>query len=253
MNETNFIGFKEGELKKPIFRVFSCCRFVETLANRRLTLVKPKLWDDPFENFILQSRFRLREGTIIKLAASEQLYGQCWSRTKESDAMWRIYAPDKDGVKVRTTLTKLGNALWASCVSQPEISCFVGQVRYLSRLKLSGNLSALLNVDNALSDTSGREHARSLLLKRQAFNHENEVRLIYYNRHESYDEDVIHFPINPVDVFDQVIFDPRIAVREYEEKRAMVVKLGYPLERIKRSGLYEPPDLIFEVGQGSTI
>jgi len=252
MNEINFINFEREELKKPIFRVFSCCRFVETLANRELTLVKPKLWDDPFENFILQSRFRFPEGTIIKLAASEQLYGQCWSHTKESDAMWRIYAPNKDGVKVRATLTKLGNALWASCVSQPEISCFVGKVRYLSRLKLSDNLLAQLNVGNALSDTSGREHAKSLLLKRGAFNHENEVRLIYYNRHEGYDEDVIHFPVNPVDVFDQVIFDPRMPVREYEKKRAMVVELGYPLERIKRSGLYESPDLIFDVGQGSS-
>jgi hypothetical protein len=250
MNETNFIDFERGELKKPIFRVFSYCRFVEMLANRRLTLVKPKLWDDPFENFILQSRFRLPEGTIITLAASEQLYGQCWSRTKESDAMWRIYASNKDGVKVRATLKKLGNALWASCASQPEISCFIGKVRYLSRLKLSDNLSAQLNVGNALSDTSGREHAKSLLLKRRAFNHENEVRLICYRR-EKYDENVIHFPVSPEDVFDEVIFDPRMTVREYEEKKAKVVGLGYPSKRIKRSGLYEPPDLIFDVGHGS--
>lgn len=251
MNETNFIDFERGELKKPIFRVFSYCRFVETLANRRLTLVKPRLWDDPFENFILRSRFRLPEGAIITLAASEQLYGQCWSRTKESDAMWRIYAPKKDGVKVRTTPKKLGNVLWARCASQPEVSCFIGKVRYLSRLKLSDNSSTPLNVDSAPSDPSGREHAKSLLLKRWAFSHENEVRLICYNRDKNYDEDVIHFPISPVEVFDQIIFDPRMAVCEYEKKKEQVVKLGYPSERIKRSGLYEPPDLIFDVAQES--
>lgn len=120
------------------------------------------------------------------------------------------------------------------------------KVRYLSRLKLSD-----LNVDSAPSDPSGREHAKSLLLKRWAFSHENEVRLICYNRDKNYDEDVIHFPISPVEVFDQIIFDPRMAVCEYEKKKEQVVKLGYPSERIKRSGLYEPPDLIFDVAQGS--
>jgi hypothetical protein len=161
--------------------------------------------------------------------------------------MWRIYAPNKDGVKIRATPKNLGNALWAHCASQSEVSGFIGKVSYLSRLKLSDNLSAQLNVDRVLSDTSGREHAESLLLKRQAFKHENEIRLICY-RHESNNEDVTHISVSHVDIFDQVIFDPRMTIREYEEKKAKVVDLGYPSERIKRSGLYEPPDLIFDEG-----
>jgi hypothetical protein len=247
MNETPFIDFEQGALTKPIFRVFSYDRFVETLTNKRLTLVKPKLWDDPFENFILQARFHLPEGKVITLAASEQLYGQCWSRTKESDAMWRIYAPRKDGVKVRATPAKLGTALGAYCVSHPASSCFIDTVHYPSRLKLADDLFAEFNVSSVLSDTSGREYAKSLLLKRRAFSHENEVRLICYRR-EQYDEDVLHIPMSPEEIFDVVIFDPRMTVSDYEERRATIAKLLYTT-RIKRSGLYEPPALTFEVGR----
>jgi hypothetical protein len=103
----NLIFLKEKDLDKPIYRIFSFERLKQIFDEQQLTLVKPSLWDDPFENFILNSTGRLPDGRVFEIRFRNTFYGQCWSLTRESDAMWRIYSPDKNGVKVKTTIRKL--------------------------------------------------------------------------------------------------------------------------------------------------
>lgn len=105
------------KLDMPIYRVFSAKRFRETFRDRKLALVRAKLWDDPFENFLYQVRCVCAQtGQPISIESlRRRLYGQCWTLLQESDAMWRIYAPRKNGVMVRTTIRKLINAIYNPC------------------------------------------------------------------------------------------------------------------------------------------
>lgn len=54
MND-NLIFLTEEQLDKNIYRIFSFDRLTEMFNERKITLLKPKKWDDPFENFILKS------------------------------------------------------------------------------------------------------------------------------------------------------------------------------------------------------
>ena len=72
-------------------------RLLELFQTRHNVLVAPEKWDDPFENFILKSDRVSRRGW----------YGQCWTWQRASDAMWRIYSGDKNGVRMRSTPAKL--------------------------------------------------------------------------------------------------------------------------------------------------
>jgi Protein of unknown function (DUF2971) len=223
------------------------------LSERKLTLVRPRLWNDPFENFILQSVFRLPHGEVVTLPASKRLYGQCWSHTKESDAMWRMYAPLGDGVKLRADPKSLGALLRNINRSHPKIQGFVGKVRYIARLNLPDNLAAHFSIGDALLDVTGRQHARSLLFKRTTFSHENEVRLICVRQDDGDDQDVISFPIDPLAIFDLIVFDPRMTTEDYEQKRAAVIALGFPPERIQKSRLYGKQGVIVDIARGTPL
>lgn len=83
-------------------------RLLEIFESRQLVLVEPNKWDDPFENLLLKG---MLEGTSDKFPITKvfrtSIYGQCWTTHKETDAMWRIYSQDKNGVKVRCSVKNL--------------------------------------------------------------------------------------------------------------------------------------------------
>ena len=102
-----YLNIKESKFDDHIYRIISYDRFLEMFDSCKNTLVKPKLWEDTFENITLKSKLRYPCGSEIVLDTHERLYGQCWTTSKASDAMWRIYSPDKRSVRIRTTINKL--------------------------------------------------------------------------------------------------------------------------------------------------
>ena len=94
----NFINILDSERDKYIYRIMPLSRLYELFENTENVLVKPSLWEDPFENFILKSRVRFKNGKTYGFNHQNGFYGQCWTRSKASDAMWRIYSSDKRSV-----------------------------------------------------------------------------------------------------------------------------------------------------------
>ena len=60
--ENNFLNMRKDEFDKHIFRVFTVDRLLEVFKDRKLTLVNPKKWDDPFENHIMNAVGELTDG-----------------------------------------------------------------------------------------------------------------------------------------------------------------------------------------------
>lgn len=241
----NFINFKKGELDKSIYRVFARERFIELFVTKKLTLVRPKLWDDPFENFIMNATGELHNGLKFQTTFREHFYGQCWTLKRESDAIWRIYSPDKDGVKVKTTIRKLFDALYSQSGKYKDISCFIGKVQYSITKKLLEQLSDPDIMRSNLTDTTGRGQASTLLLKRIAFSHEKEVRLIY-NSQKNIHSDIYKFDINPFELFDQIVFDPRMSYSNFKTDKNLLKSWGYK-KSIVKSILYKVPELSFKM------
>lgn len=240
----NLVFLTDAELDKPIYRIFSFQRLEEIFQDRKLTLVKPKLWDDPFENFILNSTGRLPDGREFQMSFRDNFYGQCWSLTKESDAMWRIYSPEKNGVKVKTTIRKLFTPLFQAGGQHEKtngviynLTSFVGKVKYDGVKKLEMMLKNEHQMSEKILDQSGRGQASTFFFKRLAFRHEKEIRLIYNSLNEN-KSDTYQFDINPIDIFDEIVFDPRMKVIEYQKLKKKVVELGFQ-KAIIQSGLYK--------------
>jgi len=243
MND-NLIFLTDSDLDKPIYRIFSFSRLEDIFNERKLTLVKPKKWDDPFENFILNSTGTLPDGQEFQIGFREHFFGQCWSLTNESDAMWRIYSHDKDGVKVKTTIRKLFTPLFQLGDQYQKtngvvynLSSFVGKVKYAGTKTLLKMLKDENRMTSKIFDQSGWGQASTFFFKRVAFRHEREIRIIYNHQNNS-NEDIFKFDFNPFDLFDEIVFDPRMKENVYQDHKAKLIQLGYN-KKVIQSELYK--------------
>ncbi|QRR02465.1 DUF2971 domain-containing protein [Dyadobacter sandarakinus] len=239
----NVLNFKSGELDRPIYRVITEDRLFELFNDKINVLVRPQKWDDPFENFIMNSTGLLPDGQKFSVKFRDHFYGQCWTRTRESDAIWRIYSPNKCGARITTTPRKLLTALYRSLGDYASISCFIGKVNYYNTKDLKTFL--LDNASNLILDSTGVGQAQSLLFKRTPFKHENEVRIIY-NSQGTHNDDIFSFSIDPFDLISDIVFDPRMDYNHFSKSKDALRNLGFK-KRVVKSLLYDIPELYFNL------
>ncbi len=190
--------------------------------------------------FAVQAKknIKLKTGKEHKSELRNRGYGQCWTLTIESDAMWRIYSPNKNGVKIQTSIRKLFQSLYSAQTSYGTISCFIGKVKYYSKEKIDELVKYRLAGIKQFNGSIGQ--AQSLLFKRNAFKHEKEVRLIYLDPRNQCDSNVYLYPCDPLSLIDRITFDPRMNPRLFKIYKDHFRAIGYKGPVIQ-SSLYRPP------------
>jgi hypothetical protein len=240
----NTHNIEELDLDKHIYRIFKLEHVRSWFESGENVLVSPKLWDDPFENFILNSEAILPGGDKVTFAFRNDFFGQCWTTHKASDAMWRIYSDDKKGIRVRTTIRKLlvSLSLWSG--EKANFEAHIGKVQYLSAKKL------VKFANTAISEPfEANDFARTLLVKRLAFKHEQEVRLLFFSsERRPHPGDKFSYTADPHNVVEQLMVDPRLVVDEAENlKQDLRGWTGFK-GPILRSLLYAAPKkMVFRV------
>lgn len=235
MVQSNFIDLDEVQVDKPVYRVMPFDRLLQALVSKELVLSKPMLWDDPFENALLRGTFPTRDGSRYSFAAKDYVYGQCWTLHRETDAMWRIYSHNKNGIRVTSTPRKLLDVLKVRGQQRWGKRCFIGRVKYQVKSEL---LKSIKKLSPLLS--GGPAIAGSLLYKRTEFRHEREVRLIYCTEDVEHVGSVLPFAIDPTSLFDKIVFDPRADESVVKAQTKVLRALGYA-GRVTQSTLYRIP------------
>jgi hypothetical protein len=209
------------------------------LRSQENGLVRPRMWDDPFENFILDGTALASDGTKVKIGFRDSVYAQCWSFHIETDAMWRIYSPSKCGVKLKTTLTDLFMSLYNKAGEFRGVSCFIGKVQYMTKGRIRRALQTV-----RILDPTGVGIAETVLIKRQAFAPEKEVRLIYLNQRTNPADGVFKYGVDPNALIKDAVLDPRLKEEDADGWKKQFREAGFS-GRIIQSGLYKPPKGIF--------
>lgn len=235
--ENNVIGITDLDL--PIYRIFSTFWFEKLITTSKNGLVHPSSWDDPFENFFLKNEAELPDGTDVSLfELSKSWYGQCWTRNFDSDAMWRIYSPKKDGVKVKTTVRNLFSNFYDSSDKFVSLKFLIGSVDYRSRIEIEQFIEKTTFNDLSLG---GQPHkfAKTLLIKRPEFQHENEVRLLFQDVEGNHGCDgVAIFKFDWKKIISEVSLGPRLTNSDYVDLKQKLVSLGCSVP-IVQSELYK--------------
>jgi hypothetical protein len=239
---SNYIDITGSEQSDFVYRIIKTSYLFDLLQSKQNVLVRPRKWHDPFENFILRSHL-LRKGEPVAIAHRDHFYGQCWTRHAASDAMWRIYSPNSRAVRIRSTYRRLQKSLgnWRGRWAVQE--AFIGRVRYLSTPKLIAfGRRVLQGLEGQLTH---RNLARTLLVKRPAFTHEREVRLLFTpHDFDNFVGDLVRYPVDPGALIDQVMIDPRMDKTDAIVLKNKIRAAGFAGD-IKQSQLYAaPPDLL---------
>ena len=237
------------DLDTPLWRIYPHDRFLNLLAGQGDALVNPKKWEDPFEDFLMRST-KVKDkqsGELINMTSlAEDWYGQCWCKIEETDAMWRIYSPlgGQRGVKVRSSARKIFDNLQAIGSRAPYLQFYIGPVEYLEESKIEAGVRAIKFQDLAAGGMS-EQFAKFLLIKRNAFQHEAEVRLLFNDIDPRRAKDgILTISLDHQSVFDEVVLDPRLQPIEYRAMEAGLRAVGCQIP-ISQSTLYRTPN--FEI------
>jgi hypothetical protein len=232
---SQFIFLTQEEIDKPIYKILKFDYLLEMFSSRRNTLLNPSKWDDPYENLFLNSKVEFITGVYLQSELGKSIFSQCWSFTKESDAMWRIYSQDNNSVKISTTPRKLFSSLFS--IDNNIQKVFVGKVKYIKSLDLHSLYD--INAKNWVFEEGGLGICKTLLYKRYPFKHENEVRLIY-NTFINAEKQILKYDFNPDILIDKIVFDPRLDYSIFKERKIRLKELGFKKTTIK-SNLYKLP------------
>ena len=156
-------------------------------------------------------------------------------------------------MKIKTSIHKLYSLLQK--VDMNWFRSYLGKVKYHSVNKIKNNISTAIKGGSFFIDTLVKDF---YLNKRDSFKEENEVRLLvklvkeegYSNATYQHPDipEICNLPIDdPLDLIEEIIFDPRMPdtiVRAY--RYHLVNTFGFNGE-CKKSNIYETPKMEIEV------
>jgi hypothetical protein len=195
----------------PLYRCIGLGDFLHICETGKMALRKILKWEDPYENLVYKITVTMGNQSEPFFPKYEHFYGQCWSEQKESDAMWRIYSPNKDGLIIATTIEEI-------------IKLEFYKDALLSRVIYFDYPKTLFKDLVYPSHETG-----SAFVKRKAFEHEKEVRIVAESENILNFSDkngFYEFSVNPKQFIKGIWLDPRCDDRAIDTLRSYTSKLG---------------------------
>ena len=158
---------------KPIYQILPVKYLIKIIRNQKLRFNNiMRSWEDPYELFLLKQNIEIESWpkNHFSFRLLNNYYGQCWSLTEDSDAMWRI----KESVRIKTSVIKIINVL-------DQTRGMKRYVPYFGKVDYKNTVGVVDWMKEALEGGSGnllKAFADSLFIKRSELAHENEVRFI---------------------------------------------------------------------------
>lgn len=177
----NFENLSDELLDTPIYRVFSLGKFLTSINENNLYFIKAKSLEDPFEAFLLKQLIWADDGSEnypFEIGVRENFYIQCWTFLSESNFLWKIYSPHSDGVMIKSTLRKMINLFFEE--QRDWGSFYLGKIKYKKEADIIKEYESRDTVKKLFSNQWFETILNSLLVKREEFKQEEEVRIIYY-------------------------------------------------------------------------
>jgi hypothetical protein len=212
-----------------LYRIVRFERLVQLLKTDEWHFAHPSTWEDPYE---------IR--TVNPLSSS--LFAQCWCRKGVSDAMWRIYSSDKLGVRIRTTATSLNEALTLATLRR-KLGHRMNKVSYVTERQYAERI-AVINASLAKRVTFARA-SQHLFLKRVAFEHEAETRVVVFDLDQPLESTVkfVKVQLPTRDLIDSVLVDPRAPDEYVEMYQDYLARTLHFAGKVEKSSLYRSSGL----------
>lgn len=212
-----------------LYRYMGLSQFLSLVENKQTHITRIRHWQDTWEAPSYQLPRQLDDGELEYSLwnIAEDMFGQSWSLHSESDALWRVYSRDKEGLVVQTTARKFD---------------LMKEIRF-------GVLAPVIYYDNlldALSEIKEDDRKENpfieAFLKRKAFEYEAEVRLITLNQERCLgkrykDCERIYIAVDPIEFIASITIDPRSKDWYVDTLQKYCARAGFSIVP-RKSGLY---------------
>lgn len=236
----NLFNIETEDLNLSIYRIIPVSTLEKMLIHSTNALVKVSSWDDVYENFFFKQSFFLdNEFPLIIKGIGDCFFGQCWSKHRDSDAMWRIYSSKKDSVRIKTTIRKLYDSVYID--NDCWETTHIGAVKYKTQEELKYWLDSCNGLNPDDTESFNRLMTKSVFIKRDPFIHEQEIRVTYECASNELiaNRDKKIYNINVNEFIEEITFDPRVEDDYMNNTRDMISSHNYPMEKVNKSPLYE--------------
>ena len=193
--------------------------FKTMIEEKRNTLFRPSVWDDPHEMNYSNSIIATEQGDV-PLDASHW-FGQCWSLCKESIIMWQTFKKDKEPyVKITVDAFNLIKGL-----VEQENSLRIAILEYIRYFMPTTNdykekINEIMMIhqwpENYIKQgvTLAELYPMyNLLTKRDVFKHEEEVRLLLFDKSSSEKQKSVSYSFDPTAIR-EVVIDPWTSIND---------------------------------------
>lgn len=228
-NTSYFYKYVSLDVALTIFREIYDEEKKTKIAPQTIRFVEPPSWDDQYESRFYSANYAQIDNCP---ESYPKLYATCFTPREESEPAWQIYNRDKEGLGKRCVQFRLNQIGLRKELIKSLKDCTIveGRVEYKSKydiqtLHLStnekGNHSK--EFDKYFSSFALDNFINLLLLKRTAFEHEQEVRIfIIYDNDKSHKastkEDATHkdIPLNWLSMLEGIKVDSKCSNIEME-------------------------------------
>ena len=230
----------------PLFRIMPLKWLKVMVEEKRNTLFRPSTWEDPHETNYSNSVIATEQGDV-PLDASHW-FGQCWSTCKESALMWQAFKKNKEPyVKIRVDAFSLIKGLIEQDkslrIAVIEYIRYFKPIIYDYKEKLNEIIELHLLPKNFIKQ--GATFAElyplyNLLTKRDVFKHEEEVRLLLFDKSSSENQDSVSYSFDPISI-KEVVIDPWTSLdnsKSFEIERELREILPKETTEISKSDVF---------------
>lgn len=220
---------------------------LQTLNNKALWFANPATWPDPFEKRFIEAKY-LRRGKEVTFNWQGRVFCTCMTQTQSSDAYWNAYSKGEIVIEFRIKRDILLKELEKHA---DTYEIFIGKVEYMKTSDIKTKELKLIPFDPPVSVAlnSPEFAARLFMLKRIAFQYEDEVRIIALKKNKTQELGIeLHYACNNNELISRIVLDPRLGDNTtlmlqnyFSEKYGFTPYISGKtiVNRVLRSQLYE--------------
>ncbi len=239
----------------PLYRILPLKYLIKMIEDNKFTLIKVSKWVDRFESPIDRACIE----NISNTEGKDEYFASCFTKSPESEAMWKLYSTDNISVRITTTVKDVLNAAKGffsaeypylkesdilKVMSNPDLFIY-GDVQYMSREGIQNQIKSDLGNKG---DDENTAYLREklipyyLLTKQECYRYEEEVRVAIFDTSNKFTPhkkiDSIYLEIDAKQFIKEIVFDPEISEELYERlSLSLAEKFQIESSKISKSSL----------------
>ena len=237
----------------PIYRYVSAEVFLSMIERQENWLAHISRWEDPFEGFVFRGEALEVEPindpsvNVARRDLYRNYFGQSWTLCdKDSDLRWRAYCPQRDGVRITSTVGRLKRNFIGQSKQSLAAASHFDKVYYFNRDDLQK-----ISKQKVMEADGGFE---MLFVKSEEFDEEQEYRIVVdasllhnvmAQKGMRIENGFLKYPLGVIDgkgnqraLFDEILVDPRMDVLAVERLKSRVAQSGARLA-VRQSQAYK--------------